>query len=87
MLYPPELLLEQSLLQGHGLPPGLDKEAEMLAKTWVALWLLSFTQTISYGRFLINLRDYKIAFYKGLSWIKLDFKFMFYKNSYYNGNF
>ncbi|KAJ8707439.1 hypothetical protein PYW08_010691 [Mythimna loreyi] len=33
MLYPPELLLEQSLLQGHGLPPGLDKEAEMMAKT------------------------------------------------------
>ncbi|KAM3957292.1 castor zinc finger transcription factor [Aphomia sociella] len=33
MLYPPELLLEQSLLQGHGLPPGLDKEAEILAKT------------------------------------------------------
>ncbi|CAH1643926.1 unnamed protein product [Spodoptera littoralis] len=33
MLYPPELLLEQSLLQGHGLPPGLDKEAEMIAKT------------------------------------------------------
>lgn len=33
MLYPPELLLEQSLLQGHNLPPGLDKEAEMIAKT------------------------------------------------------
>ncbi|XP_041983403.1 uncharacterized protein LOC121736343 isoform X3 [Aricia agestis] len=33
MLYPPELLLEQSLLQGHGLPPGLDKEAEMIAKS------------------------------------------------------
>ncbi|KAI8425642.1 hypothetical protein MSG28_011456 [Choristoneura fumiferana] len=33
MLYPPELLLEQSLLQGHGMPPGLDKEAEMIAKT------------------------------------------------------
>nr|XP_021187051.2 uncharacterized protein LOC110373911 isoform X2 [Helicoverpa armigera] len=33
MLYPPELLLEQSLLQGHGLPPGLDKEAEIIAKT------------------------------------------------------
>lgn len=33
MLYPPELLLEQSLLQGHGMPPGMDKEAEMIAKT------------------------------------------------------
>ncbi|XP_049881619.1 zinc finger protein castor homolog 1-like isoform X5 [Pectinophora gossypiella] len=33
MMYPPELLLEQSLLQGHGLPPGLDKEAELIAKT------------------------------------------------------
>ncbi|XP_050356955.1 zinc finger protein castor homolog 1-like isoform X5 [Nymphalis io] len=33
MLYPPELLLEQSLLQTHGLPPGLDKEAELIAKT------------------------------------------------------
>ncbi|KAI5640003.1 hypothetical protein NE865_07574 [Phthorimaea operculella] len=33
MMYPPELLLEQSLLQGHGLPPGLDKEAEMIAKS------------------------------------------------------
>ncbi|XP_061380272.1 zinc finger protein castor homolog 1-like isoform X2 [Danaus plexippus] len=33
MLYPPELLLEQSLLQNHGLPPGLDKEAEMIAKS------------------------------------------------------
>ncbi|GBP00426.1 Transcription factor castor [Eumeta japonica] len=33
MLYPPELLLEQSLLQGHALPPVLDKEAEMIAKT------------------------------------------------------
>ncbi|XP_048000484.1 uncharacterized protein LOC125237448 isoform X2 [Leguminivora glycinivorella] len=33
MLYPPELLLEQSLLQGHGMPPGLDKEAEMIAKS------------------------------------------------------
>ncbi|XP_072946125.1 zinc finger protein castor homolog 1-like isoform X2 [Epargyreus clarus] len=33
MLYPPELLLEQSLLQSHGLPPGLDKEAEMIAKS------------------------------------------------------
>ncbi|XP_069362568.1 zinc finger protein castor homolog 1-like isoform X8 [Maniola hyperantus] len=32
MMYPPELLLEQSLLQGHGLPPGLDKEAELIAK-------------------------------------------------------
>ncbi|XP_069362567.1 zinc finger protein castor homolog 1-like isoform X7 [Maniola hyperantus] len=33
MMYPPELLLEQSLLQGHGLPPGLDKEAELIAKS------------------------------------------------------
>ncbi|XP_053618930.1 uncharacterized protein cas isoform X2 [Plodia interpunctella] len=33
MLYPPELLLEQSLLQGHVMPPGMDKEAEMMAKT------------------------------------------------------
>ncbi|XP_048486798.1 uncharacterized protein LOC105381260 isoform X4 [Plutella xylostella] len=33
MMYPPELLLEQSLLQSHGLPPGLDKEAEMIAKS------------------------------------------------------
>ncbi|XP_014356219.2 zinc finger protein castor homolog 1 isoform X1 [Papilio machaon] len=33
MLYPPELLLEQSLMQGHGLPPGMDKEAEMIAKS------------------------------------------------------
>nr|XP_012553242.2 uncharacterized protein LOC101735730 isoform X1 [Bombyx mori] len=33
MLYPPDLLLEQSLIQGHGLPPGMDKEAEMIAKS------------------------------------------------------
>ncbi|XP_023940242.1 uncharacterized protein LOC112047366 isoform X2 [Bicyclus anynana] len=33
MMYPPELLLEQSLLQGHGLPPGMDKEAELIAKS------------------------------------------------------
>ncbi|XP_038219132.1 uncharacterized protein LOC119837574 isoform X2 [Zerene cesonia] len=33
MMYPPELLLEQSLLQSHGLPPGLDKEAELIAKS------------------------------------------------------
>ncbi|XP_028037836.1 uncharacterized protein LOC114248696 [Bombyx mandarina] len=33
MLYPPDLLLEQSLIQGHGLHPGMDKEAEMIAKS------------------------------------------------------
>ncbi|XP_022117016.2 uncharacterized protein LOC110994585 isoform X1 [Pieris rapae] len=33
MMYPPELLLEQSLLQSHGLPPGMDKEAELIAKS------------------------------------------------------
>ncbi|XP_050678381.1 uncharacterized protein LOC126974764 isoform X2 [Leptidea sinapis] len=33
MMYPPELLLEQSLLQTHGLPPVMDKEAEMIAKS------------------------------------------------------